>query len=170
MQAPSDLRIAFQKEILEAAVEAAELLRSLAGDISNMKHSPQLDRLKRVHVSGDRLQRSLDLQFHLLISQNSGPGPKPCPSDTMAPPRWSYHEAMRKHKRRLFSWPSRDVNELEDDKSEGVPRIRTADSSASLSLATFALLLVEFVARLDHLVDAVHELGSTAKFKTETLI
>lgn len=170
MQAPSDLRITFQKEIIEAAVDAAELLRSLAGDIRNMKHSPQLDRLKRVHVSGDRLQRSLDQQFHLLISQNSGSGPKPCPTDAVAPPRWSYHEAMRKQNRRLFSWPSRDVEELDDDRGEGVPRMRTAESSASLSLATFALLLVEFVARLDHLVDAVDELATTAKFKQETLI
>ncbi|KAG6528889.1 aluminum-activated malate transporter 9-like [Zingiber officinale] len=164
IQAPSDLRITFQKEILEAVVDAAELLRSLAGDISNMKHSPQLDRLRCVHVSGDRLQRSLDLQFHLLlISQNSGP----CPADTvrLAQPRWSYHEAMRKQNRRLSSWPSRDVDELEDDRGEGGPRMRAAESSASLSLATFALLLVEFVARLDHLVEAVDELAATAKFK-----
>ncbi|KAI3934186.1 hypothetical protein MKX01_026383 [Papaver californicum] len=63
----------------------------------------------------------------------------------------SYHESMKKQQRKLYSWPSREM--------------RTLESTAALSLATFTSLLIEFVARLDHLVEVVDELARMAKFK-----
>lgn len=82
----------------------------------------------------------------------------------------SYHETMRKQQRRLYSWPSREVDEFEEDEggdADLIPRMRALESTASLSLATFTSLLIEFVARLDHLVDAVDVLAKMAKFNEE---
>lgn len=84
----------------------------------------------------------------------------------------SYHETMRKQSRRLHSWPSREVDAFEDDGGLGVdclPRMRALESTAALSLATFTSLLIEFVARLDHLAEAVDELSKLAKFKHQGL-
>ncbi|GAB2220891.1 hypothetical protein Droror1_Dr00012049 [Drosera rotundifolia] len=82
----------------------------------------------------------------------------------------SYHDMMRKQSRRLHSWPSR---ELDSFKEEGgatedlLLRMRAVERTTSLSVATFASLLIEFVARLDHLVEAVEDLSRLAKFKDD---
>ncbi|KAK8913974.1 Aluminum-activated malate transporter 9 [Platanthera zijinensis] len=180
IQAPYNLRCAFGPEILDVADQAAELLRSLGKDISNMKQSLHTSLLNRVHLSADRLQASIDMHSYLLTSGHDFPAhplPPGQPSDDKtasgncnAQPADSYHEAMRKQQRRLFSWPSREVDDYEDGgvhDSEAIQRMRTLESTAALSLATFTSLLIEFVVRLDHLVDAAELLAKMAKFKEE---
>ncbi|KAA8522468.1 hypothetical protein F0562_013171 [Nyssa sinensis] len=84
----------------------------------------------------------------------------------------SYHETMKRQSRRLHSWPSREVDAFEEEgcfSADIIPRMRALESTAALSLATFTSLLIEFVARLDHLVEAVDELARMAKFKQEAL-
>ena len=68
--------------------------------------------------------------------------------------------------KRLHSWPSREVDAFEEEGGGGhsLPRMKALDSTAALSLATFTSLLIEFVARLDHLVEAVDQLAVMAKF------
>lgn len=165
LQAPYSLRISFQEEILDATSEAAALIRSLANNISNMERSLQVSHLKRVHLASVRLQRSIDVRSYLLTSSST--------LELKGDAQWgaqhcSYHEAMRQQ-RRLRSWPSREADELEGDgggdKAELIARMPALQSTAALSLATFTMLLIEFVARLDHLTDAVGELAAAAKFK-----
>ncbi|KAK9276409.1 hypothetical protein L1049_005942 [Liquidambar formosana] len=105
--------------------------------------------------------------------QNSNPLTQTTPSTGNLQPALaeSYHETMRKQSRRLhYSWPpAREVDAFEEEGGPVVdlPRMRALESTAALSLATFTSLLIEFVARLDHLVEAVEELSRMAKFKHE---
>lgn len=60
------------------------------------------------------------------------------------------------------SWPSRPVVDLElsIDREE-----KTLESARALSVATFASLLIEFVARLDNLVKSFNDLSMEANFQ-----
>ncbi|KAK1408325.1 hypothetical protein QVD17_39998 [Tagetes erecta] len=53
------------------------------------------------------------------------------------------------------------------DDADGMPRIQALGSTETFSLVTFTSMLFEFVARLDHLVEAVNELSNVAKFEHE---
>lgn len=115
---------------------------------------------------------SYDLSDQL---NDSNPQTQDTPSGTLPLPlvtAESYHEMMRKQMRRLHSWPSREVDAFEEDGGlcmDTLPRMRALESTAALSLATFTSLLIEFVARLDHLVEAVDQLAVMAKFNHESL-
>ncbi|KAK3227942.1 hypothetical protein Dsin_007804 [Dipteronia sinensis] len=199
IQAPYNLRITFQSEIQEVASQAAELVRCLGKDISNMERSLKTCLLKRVHSSTERLQRTIDMHSYLLTTTYCDPPPPPDNNSSKSVvllPKLSsdlsnqlaelesksldkdstpavvvqgesYHEMMRKQSRRLHSWPSREVDAFAFEEEGGVdflPRMRALESTAALSLATFTSLLIEFVVRLDHLVEAVDELSKMAKF------
>ncbi|XP_074586928.1 aluminum-activated malate transporter 9-like [Curcuma longa] len=156
-QASYGRRCAFQADIVDAAAQAAELLRSLSRDIFDMTHRLHSAPLDRVRSSAERLQRSIDLQSFLLAAASSGGDDS---TKVVA--------AAERRRRRLRSWPSIE-QQVEDEGVELMKRRACGCGAvAALSLATFASLLVEFVARLDRLVESVDRLGRLAKFKRES--
>ncbi|KAF3328630.1 aluminum-activated malate transporter 9-like protein [Carex littledalei] len=193
IQAPYNLRCTFQAEILDATNQAAELLRSLGKDVSNMKWSLQTSLLNRVHSSTERLQRSIDLHSYLLTSSHEQHDPSTKPqlkqSQTLSfnqkdclaqsadqdtskiaalPSELGRDTSIKRQHKRLHSW--HDVGDFEDGTVNVIPRMCALESTAALSLATFTSLLIELVARLDHLVEAVDRLAKMAKFKPECAI
>ncbi|KAJ3694594.1 hypothetical protein LUZ60_010074 [Juncus effusus] len=179
IQAPYNLRCTFQAEILDATNQAAELLRSLGKDVNIMKWSLHSNLLNRVHSSTEHLQHSIDLHSYLLTSK--------LPSKTFSfkekdtsqlidqQVELSRENSVKKQHKRMHSWPPRGIDEGNGENNgevemEMVPRMRALESTACLSLATFTSLLIELVARLDHLVEAVDRLAKMAKFKQDFTI
>eukprot|EP01018_Ginkgo_biloba_P021424 Gb_00649 [translate_table: standard] len=194
IQAPYALRKAFDCELREASKEAAALVRELGKSINHMHRSTPKSLLRAVHDAADRLQRKLDAHSYLLLQTNEvstqylafrtqleGHAEGEC---ELGQARWStsgsgepnQQKPLKKLCRKLRSWPSIEVDMLElpsqdsdtdGEEKQAVPRMRALESTTALSLGTFASLLIEFIARLDHLVDAVDELGRLAKFKNK---
>lgn len=153
--------------------------------------------LKKVHTLTERLQRAVDMHSYLLTSTFELPKlsqtlsstlddswkqmseldrDKLCDEQSLNPPSQPLEpthviEFSRKQSRRQYSWPSREVDAFEEGGCvvDIVPRMKALESTAALSLATFTSLLIEFIARLDHLVEAVDDLSRLAKFKSEIL-
>lgn len=171
-------------EIQEASSQAAELVRELGRDISNMKWSLKSSRINKLHRSTERLQRSTEhaylltsfleskpLSFsfktpqqmgELHTEKNSNPPVESIPTG-VTPQTQSYHEMTRKQ-------PSREVDAFDGDSgttSDLVPSMRALESTAALSVTNFTFTLIEFVARLDLLIHAIDKLSKKAKFEHE---
>ncbi|KAK7308955.1 hypothetical protein RJT34_05316 [Clitoria ternatea] len=195
IQAPYKLRVAYRSEIQDASNQAAELVRILGTSISNMKLSLKNSHIKRLHSSTERLQRSMHLQYSYLSTPTvESPVPLAKLSSTLyhlphqkgvvelkyqeknsnlAESIERPHEIMKKHMRRIYSWPSRKVDAFEEDSETSATelfvrnRLRALESTAALSLVNFTSSFLEFVARVDHLIEAVDKLAKMAKFNDE---
>ncbi|XP_009803276.2 LOW QUALITY PROTEIN: aluminum-activated malate transporter 5 [Nicotiana tabacum] len=210
IQAASELRQVFRKQIQRVGTEGAKVIRQLGEKVEKMEKLFPGDPLEEVHEAAENLQLLIDQKSYLLVNAENWESskrpkkfedperiqelkdnePKPMlinslseatlhlrsahtlkHMDTLNPnvsvnfstSQWGSSEDVFKQQ---TMWPSRlsvlgDVilNERE---------VRTFESASTLSLATFTSLLIEFVARLQNLVDAFQELSEKAKFKEAT--
>lgn len=134
------------------------MIRCLGKDICDMKQTIKSTLVRSVRSSSERLQRAIETHAYLLassyqLSDHNSSIPLPING-------FSKSNQLAEFKR-----------ENEEEGEMNSQRILSVswESTAALSLATFTSLLIEFVARLDHLVEAVHHLSQMAKFQHESL-
>uniref|UniRef100_A0A7N0ULU0 Aluminum-activated malate transporter n=1 Tax=Kalanchoe fedtschenkoi TaxID=63787 RepID=A0A7N0ULU0_KALFE len=185
IQAPPEKRQVFSQELQRVGTAGAKVLRELGAKLEKMEQLDPEDILIEIHEAAEALQMKIDKKSYILInSQSWDANQRPQVLDDptafndfiftslsqtvldmgggFITPQPSTDSMFRRNSN-FPSWPSRasfqtdiPVNEKES---------KTYESASSLSLATFASLLIEFVARLQYLVDTYQELSEVAKFK-----
>ncbi|MBA0834610.1 hypothetical protein Goarm_006947 [Gossypium armourianum] len=178
IQASPEKRQVFAVEIKRVGNEGAKVLRELGAKVEKMEKLSPGDILREVHEAGEDLQMKIDDKSYLLVNSETWATPlqnkeheeeakddehklnmkslsdiSVDPSDVVIP-----ESTMHK-----LSWPclSFTADALLPQRRES----KIYQSASSLSLATFTSLLIEFVARLQNLVDAFQELSELADFK-----
>ncbi|WVZ09398.1 hypothetical protein V8G54_013928 [Vigna mungo] len=193
IQAPPEKRLVFSNELQRVGTEGAKVLRQLGSKVEKMEKLSHIDILLNVHDAAEQLQMKIDQQSFLLVNSESWQASKKPKevenhdnlidlkdhekhslisslSETGADsrlnigiessvPELHFSQSMMCKK---ISWPRLsflgDNMLLEQDS-------KVYESASSLSLATFASLLIEFVARLQNLVDEFQDLSEKANFK-----
>ncbi|KAK8714948.1 hypothetical protein V6N13_042293 [Hibiscus sabdariffa] len=178
IQAPPEKRKVFALEMQRACTAGAKVLRELGEKVEKMEKLNPGDILREVHEAGEDLQMKVDEKSYLLVNSESWASPphhkdleeeskedeykvviKSLSDMSMEPPDLVTSESMVQKP----SWPRLSVT-TEALLQQG-QESKIYESASSLSLATFASLLIEFVARLQNLVDAFEELSEKANFK-----
>ncbi|KAK1409076.1 hypothetical protein QVD17_35601 [Tagetes erecta] len=185
IQAAPELRLMFRNEIQRVGIEGAKVLRELGNKLEKLeKLSPGIDLLDKVHEAAEDLQMLIDKKsYHLVKSEKWAAARRPKEFDdpdhledikeeeTVDSSHYKASKnVMSIHHSSCYGmnfeeqlqWPSRlsvlgDVilNERE---------LRTYESASALSLANFTSSLIEFVARLQNLLNSYQELSDKAMF------
>ncbi|GMJ05695.1 ALUMINIUM ACTIVATED MALATE TRANSPORTER 4 [Hibiscus trionum] len=196
IQAPADKRLAFALELHRAGNAGARVLRELGEKVEKMEKLGPGDILREVHEAGEDLQMKIDKKSYLLVNSESWATP-PTLQHKELEESVSMVEGRDDEQRKVIKSLS-DMGEVQHSMEfRGTPDLMTAESglgkpswprlsfqadallhhqeskiyesASALSLATFASLLIEFVARLQNLVDAFQELSEKANFKDKTV-
>lgn len=188
-------RRVFRTELRRVGAEGAKVLRELGKKIEKMENLCPGDVLKDVHVAAEILQKKIDQRSYLLVNSESWeigrrPREQEDPenvsdskdgydmnlgfkslSETVLDLRsvsaaWTPSATLSASSEGMFrnqpSWPFDGGVSKEEN-------CTTYESASALSLATFASLLIEFVARLQNVVDSFEELAEKAKFREPIL-
>lgn len=182
------MKLITEPEIRKAASRATELLCLLANNLSNMKYNPieTISMLRSVHNSVYQLQQSVEFDSIIFATLRNSislnlrdyynmPETNAYASILLKLEEANIESLRRNEARRLRSWPSINPQKMADggkiDPDDKIlRRTEYSKSMEALSFSAFVSLLVNFVARLDHLVDAVDELFKLAKFKEEHVV
>ncbi|XP_038892455.1 aluminum-activated malate transporter 4 isoform X2 [Benincasa hispida] len=195
IQAPPEKRKVFAKELQRVGTEGAKFLRALGSKVEKMEKLSSNDMLFDVHDAAETLQMKIDEKSEMLVNSASWRTGKQHrehedlqhfidgkddhnkqlvieslnetldaqhSSIGIHPPMTEWVSTDSVFNKNLVSWPR--LSFLMDT----VPNERESkvyESASSLSLATFASLLIEFVARLQNLLNAFEELSEKANFK-----
>ncbi|KAK9998117.1 hypothetical protein SO802_017720 [Lithocarpus litseifolius] len=192
IQAPAERRRVFCNELQRVGAEGAKFLRELGSKVEKMVKLGPEDLLKEVHEAAEQLQKKIDQRSYLLVNSESleiGIHPKELEhqenlldkdnksmqlgfkslSETVldlrslpvwTPSKFDYSKDMSSEQ---IYWPL--GLSLNGDTVGKETECKTYESASALSLATFVSLLIEFVARLQNVVDAFEELSEKAAFE-----
>ncbi|KAE9467118.1 hypothetical protein C3L33_00978, partial [Rhododendron williamsianum] len=185
IQAPPEKRRVFRSELERVGNAGAIVLRELGNKLENMEKLGTVDILCEVHEAAEELQKKVDQKSYLLVHAESweiGSQSKEFqhPQDLLTLDMYDDENKLNKWKScnaavldqgshpMSRSWDAGNVNMginfiPPDAVLEG--ESKTYENASSLALATFTSLLIEFVARLQNLVDAFEELSEKANFK-----
>ncbi|XP_059649459.1 aluminum-activated malate transporter 9-like [Cornus florida] len=188
IQAPAERRLVFRSELQRVGAEGAKVLRELANRVEKMEKLSPGNILKEVHEAAEQLQKKIDNKSYLLVNSESWEigsrhnelkdpenshdeknfqlGFKSL-SEAVLDLRSANGSSDDMFRKQIIPWPSR--LSLTGDAVIKDDEIRTYQSASALSLATFASLLIEFVARLQNVVDSFQELSEKARFKDPTV-
>lgn len=180
IQAPPEKRQVLAAELQRVGNAGAKVLRELGEKVEKMERlNPDEDILTEVHEAAEELQMKIDQNSYLLINIESWAGKdieehhnddetKMIKSisemESFMPPSRTTSEAGLRPSGAAPkpSWPRLSFS---TDKIISEHESKVIESASSLSLATFASLLIEFVARLQNLVDEFEVLSEKANFK-----
>lgn len=172
MQAAPEKRQVFREELQKVGIEGTKVLRLLGSKVQKMEKLSNRSILFEVHEAAKQLQIKINQQSFLLVKSKSLAVAKQ--SDESIQTEDSVLEFNTPHLqsegnsvdnvKSMESWPflssDADAMNVVDEQNYEV-----YESASSLSLATFASLLIEFVARLQNLVHEFEELSEKANFK-----
>ena len=169
------------------------MLRELGSKIEKMEKLSTEDILSVVHRAAEQLQMKIDQKSYLLVNSQSWEGVRKAKEledpqtfnddkdneskglvinslseiqnpnmsvEASSMPQWISSESVLK---KPISWPRLSL--IGDSMLINEHESKVYESASSLSLGTFSSLLIEFVARLQNIVDAFEELCEKANFK-----
>ena len=169
------------------------MLRELGSKIEKMEKLSTEDILCEVHAAAEQLQMKIDQKSYLLVNSQSWEGVRKAKEledpqtfndvkdneskglvinslseiqnpnmsvEASSMPHWISSESVLK---KPISWPRLSL--IGDSMLINEHESKVYESASSLSLGTFSSLLIEFVARLQNIVNAFEELCDKANFK-----
>ncbi|XP_027364797.1 aluminum-activated malate transporter 4-like [Abrus precatorius] len=193
IQAPPEKRLAFYEELQKVGVEGAKVLRQLGSKLEKMEKLSTGDILLNAHEAAEQLQMKIDRLSFLLVNSESWEAARQAKENEQSEilidvkdnedkqpeitslseigddsklnirvdpsmPESSFPQIINK------SFLSRPLLSFCADGIVNESESKVYESASSLSLATFTSLLIEFVARLQNLVDEFQNLSEKANF------